>query len=281
MKFIAPTDLPLIETLKLMHPESSLTTLRSWIKESRVTVDGIPAKQTKDPVLKGQTLELRARQRYMEGGLKIVYEDSDLIVIDKPSGVLSVATAFDKTKTAHAYLKNHYKPKPIYVVHRLDQDTSGVLLFIFKNNIYQKMKKMFEKHEIDRIYYAVVEGRVLPSKGVWQSYLFEDANYHVHSTDSEEHGVLAVTHYEVIESTKAYSLLQLKLETGRKNQIRVHCQQAGHPIIGDKKYGARSNPLKRLGLHAYSLSFLHPGSHKKMTFSSPIPDKFHEIFRKV
>ena len=274
MKFTAPSDLTLLDALKQLCPESSLNTLKSWIREGRITLDGTPAKQTNAQVLKGQQIELASRTRYLEGGLRVIYEDSDLAVIDKPSGVLSVATAFDKEKTAHAYLKNHYRPKNVYVVHRLDQDTSGVMVFVFKNTIFQKMKKIFEKHAIERIYYAIVEGHVQPSKGTWKSYLYEDANYHVHSAPFEHAGVLAITHYEVKSTNKSYSLLELKLETGRKNQIRVHCQQAGHPVVGDKKYGAKTNPLKRLGLHAYSLAFEHPGTHKKMSFISPLPEKF-------
>ena len=195
--------------------------------------------------------------------------------------MLSVATAFDKTNTAHSVLKAQFKPRQVYVVHRLDQDTSGVMLFALKENCFEAMKKIFEKHDIDRVYYAIVEGNLDSSSGTWQSYLYEDANYHVHSTTSAQTGELAITHYEVKAANKHYSLLELKLETGRKNQIRVHCQQAGNPVVGDKKYGATKNPLKRLGLHAYMLAFVHPSTHKKKIFTSPLPEVFLKIFNKV
>jgi 23S rRNA pseudouridine1911/1915/1917 synthase len=277
MKFIVKSDMTLLNALKQFYPESSLNTLKSWIKEGRISLDEKPAKRGNLAVLEGQQIELNSKSRYIEGGLRLLHEESDLVVIDKPSGLLSVATAFDKTKTAHAYLKSLYRPRPVYVVHRLDQETSGVMLFVLNGNMFKQMKKIFETHKIDRVYYALVEGNLKLSSGTWQSYLYEDANYYVHSTPIEGAGALAVTHYEVKAANKLYSLLELRLETGRKNQIRVHCQQAGHPIIGDKKYGAHKNPLKRLGLHAHQLAFVHPSTKKKMVFTSPVPESFLEI----
>ncbi len=281
MKYKVESNLLLIQALKLAFPESSMNTLKSWIKEGRITLDGLPAKNWQLSVLEGQEIELKAKSRFLDNDLRILYEDADLVVIDKPNGLLSVAAAYDKSKTAHAILKAQYKPKQVYVVHRLDQDTSGVMMFALKDSSYNALKKIFEKHDIDRVYYAIVEGKLSSPKGTWQSYLYEDANYHVHSSSQAEAGELAITHYQVKATSKYYSLLELKLETGKKNQIRVHCQQAGHPVVGDKKYGATRNPLNRLGLHAYKLAFEHPGTHRKKVFISPIPEVFQKIFHLV
>lgn len=211
-------------------------------------------------------------------GLRILYEDSHLVVIDKPSNMLSVAAAFDKTKTAHAILKNHYRPNKVYVVHRLDQDTSGVMLFGLSETAYEKLKEIFEEHLITRQYVAIIEGQLLESQGTWESYLYEDDFYTVHvTTAANPRARRAITHYEVLNANKLYSLVKFTLETGRKNQIRVHCQAAGHSIVGDTKYGATRNPIKRLCLHAQHLGFEHPISGKKLYFESPIPTEFKKL----
>lgn len=280
MKLVAKENMSLMEALGELSPQSSKTTLRSWIKEGRVNVDGLPVKKGDVTILEGQQVELGSRPRFAQAGVRILYDDQHLVIIDKPSGILSVSTAFEKGETAHAFLKAKYKPRRVHVVHRLDQDTSGVMLFAFTEQLRDSIKKTFEKHEIDRIYYAVVEGSLTEEAGTWKSYLYEDANYFVHSTQDIRKGVLAVTHYKVKARSRQYTLLELKLETGRKNQIRVHCQAAGHPVAGDKKYGAKTNPLKRLGLHAHLLGFKHPVTGKDMSFESPIPEAFKKTFSK-
>lgn len=277
MKYIAPVNIVLLEALSTLFPQSSKTTLRSWIKEGRVKINEDTASTANVIVYEGQTVTIGSRKRFIEGGITILYEDSDLVVIDKPAGLLSVATVFDKTKTAHAILKQHYKPKKVQVVHRLDQDTSGVMMFVFSDEAYEKLKKDFEVHDIGRSYTAIVEGRMSPSSGTWKSMLYEDGNYVVHVTDDPTKGKEAITHYVVKNSTKKYSWIEVTLETGRKNQIRVHCQEAGHPIAGDKKYGAMTHPIKRLCLHAHLLSFNHPITHKKMSFNMAPPAEFFRI----
>jgi tRNA pseudouridine32 synthase/23S rRNA pseudouridine746 synthase/23S rRNA pseudouridine1911/1915/1917 synthase len=162
----------------------------------------------------------------------------------------------------------------VQVVHRLDQDTSGVMLFALSHDGYTKLKEIFEKHDIERAYSAIVEGVVKPESGTWTSYLFEDERYHVHSSNDPEKGRVAITHYSVKSASQHYSLLEVKLETGRKNQIRVHCKDAGCPIVGDKKYGNPSSTGKRLYLHAHLLAFEHPITGKSMRFVSPAPKSF-------
>lgn len=270
----SPEESILLNLLEKFFPDSSKSTLRAWISDGRVFIDGVRAKSAKCPVSKGQEISLRTKVRMVENHIPILYEDSAIIVIDKPEGLLSVSTVFEKSETAHAYLKRKYYPRSVYVVHRLDQETSGVMIFALSEVSLERLKKKFETHDIERRYTAIVEGKVFPPKGFWKSYLHENANYVVKVVDDSDKGELAITHYEVKASNRAYTQLELTLETGKKNQIRVHCQYAGHPVVGDKKYGSTCNPLKRLGLHAHHLSFSHPMTGKKMSFSSPLPASF-------
>lgn len=275
--YIVTEKTHLLDFLIKTFPDSSKTTLRSWLKEGRITVDGTPVKQGDYSLRINQKICLISKTRHLDEEIKILYEDNDLVVVDKPSGILSVAAAFDKEKTVHSILKTKYKPNKVYVIHRLDQETSGVMLFALSERAYTKLKEIFEKHEIERKYTAIVQGCVRPLKGTWQSYQWEDANYVVHTTDDPSKGRIAITHYLVRGASKKYTWLELTLETGRKNQIRVHCTEAGYPVIGDRKYGAEVNPLKRLALHAHLLAFHHPISDKKMKFQSPLPEPFNRI----
>lgn len=283
MKYIANNDQSLLDTLMLLSPGSSKTTLRSWLKEGRVQVDGKIEQKGELGIKTGQVVELGHRKKFTEQGIQILYQDVHLVIVDKPPGVLSVSTAFEKGKTLHAYLKEHFRPKRVYVVHRLDQDASGVMVFAFTEEARDRLKNLFEKHDLTREYTAIVEGRMPLGEGTWESILYEDTNYHVHETENEEEGQLAITHYKVLKSTshKRYSWLNLTLETGRKNQIRVHCEQAGYPIVGDFKYTASTNPIKRLCLHAHLLAFVHPITKKSMRFISSIPEKFKQIITLV
>lgn len=279
IKYICPADLPLLEALVLLFPDSSKTSLRSWIKNGRISVDDIPAKLQQQSVAKGQTIVLSERPHYVKENVRILYADRHLVVIDKPEGLLSVSTDFETTLTAFALLKEKYYPRPVYVVHRLDQDTSGVMLFALSEKALEGLKMTFAAHDITREYAAIVQGRMPQQSGTWQSYLFENARYIVKPTTDPSKGELAITHFTVVKSNRGYSRLDLTLETGKKNQIRVHCQQAGHSVVGDKKYGARTNPIKRLALHAHRLAFFHPITGKPMDFVSPIPESFFRLVK--
>jgi 23S rRNA pseudouridine1911/1915/1917 synthase len=281
MQHIALSDLPLLEALSTFFPQSSKTTLRSWIKDGRVEVDGqqIKTVNASTLVLKGQTISVGQRRKFIPHHIEILHEDEDFVVIDKPSGLLSVSTAFETTETAFAVLKNYYRNRKVYVVHRLDQDTSGVMLFAFNPETCESLKKIFAAHAIERAYIGIIEGQLPSPKGIWKSRLYEDGNYVVRVTADENEGEEAITHYETIATSKRYSWLNLTLETGKKNQIRVHCQVTGHPIVGDKKYGAESNPVRRLCLHARLLAFNHPLTHKKLSFESPAPQEFYRLVK--
>lgn len=277
MKYETTEQQTLLEALQCMAPESSKTTLRSWLRDGRVTVDGQVIKISAFIIKRGQEVALGARPKFAHEDVRIYYEDKHIVAIEKPTGLLSVATDFQKEKTAHAFLKNYYRPGRVFVVHRIDQDTSGVMLFALTEEARDLLKAKFEKHDIERVYIAIVEGKLPSRKGSWRSRIYEDELYKVHTTDDPHLGQEAITHYEVIDFTGRYSVLQLTLETGRKNQIRVHCQAAGHPVVGDRKYGASGNPIQRLALHAHLIAFKHPITDKYVKFISPVPQVFQKL----
>lgn len=277
MEYHVTESLPLLNILGLMAPDSSKSSQRSWIKVGRVTVDGRTAHRADLVVKAGQCVALQPKSKALPRHLRILYEDRYLVVIDKPKGLLSVATNFETEKTAHGLLKEHYHPHQVMVVHRLDQDTSGVMLFALSPEAFTGLKEDFRKHDLQRSYAAIVEGHLDEPKGSWTSYLHEDAVYRVHSSQDPTKGEKAITHYEVKGTSRRFSWLELTLETGKKNQIRIHCQDAGHSVVGDIKYGATGSPVKRLCLHAHLLAFKHPITKKPMSFTSPPPAEFYQL----
>ncbi len=270
----------ILTRLQELFPDSSKATLRSWIKEGRILINNTVAKRPDDEVADNATVLLAPKAVRMPHDLKILYQDHELIAIEKPCGLLTVATHFETKKTVHAILKEHFRPKRVHVVHRLDQDTSGVLIFALNEQMRDQLKVIFEKHEINREYEAIVEGRVAERQGRWESYLYEDAAYKVHSTQNPEGGEHAITLFERLEVLPKYTHLRLTLHTGKKNQIRVHCSAAGHPVAGDKKYGAQTDPGRRVLLHARRLSFTHPLSKKQISFESPLPEVFGKMIKR-
>lgn len=235
-------------------------------------VEGRVVRLANHPVQAGESVEIGPKVQFLRGDIRLLYEDADLVVIVKPEGLLSVATDFE-THSAHAILKER-KEAIVYPVQRLDRETSGVMVFAYTQRAREGLQEQFQAHSIDRTYSGIVEGILQEKKGSWQSYLIEDPDYFVRSANQ---GKLSITHYEVIRETRKLSLVRFKLETGRKNQIRVHCSEAGHPLAGDEKYGAKTNPAKRLCLHASRLGFMHPASGKKMQFEIPMPDSFYKM----
>lgn len=278
MNYHSPGTMPLLEALFLLFPNSSKNNVRSWLKEGRISVSGTVVKKNNIFVQEGDAITLGGKQTFVESLFPILYSDSDLVFINKPTGLLSVSTAFETKETVFSHLKRKYHPKQVYVVHRLDQDTSGVMVFALSEKAFVKLKEKFSKHDIIRRYTAIVEGK-LEKKGSWQSYLKEDSNYFVRSTRDASNGELAITHFDSKASSKTYSWLELTLETGKKNQIRVHCQDAGFPVVGDKKYGATSSPIKRLCLHAHHLELEHPITGKPLRVRAPIPTEFHRLIK--
>jgi len=266
-------------------PRKSRNIIKTVLKDRQIFVEGKPISQFDYPLLPGQHVEVRwdkAAAHKPGQELKIIHEDDDLIVIDKPSGLLTVATDKEKRKTAYAMLSDYVKTQDpankIFIVHRLDRETSGLLLFAKNEKIKRQIQETWETTIAERAYVAVVEGQVEPPEGTVTSWLTESKALIVYSSHNSQHGKKAITHYKKLRDNAMYSLLQLNLETGRKHQIRVHMQDINHPIIGDDKYGASLNPIRRMGLHAQVLAFIHPKTGKLCRFETAIPGKFLKLF---
>ena len=255
----------LLEMLSKLSPDSSKTTLRSWLSRGRIQVNGQVVKIGKTPVEAGSKIALVQKVQQERGGIEVLFEDGDVVVIEKPAGLLSVATERELLTHAHGFIKKRHPGKKVYPVHRLDRETSGIMVFALNDKARDHLKEQFYHHTILREYQAIVEGK-LTGSGTWESQLFEDSSYHVHSTKSG--GKKAITHYEVVKKSRHTTQIRVTLETGRKNQIRVHCAEAGHPVVGDTKYGNQSSPYGRLCLHAAKLAFIHPTTGKEKSFVS-------------
>lgn len=276
MEFSAPKQMKVLEALRQLFPDSSRRTLQNWLAGKRFSVDGKTISHENVLMEEGQVLSSLEHFRPQTApGLKIIFEDRYLIAIDKPVGLLSVPLD-DSTAKRHALglLRLHYRTDQIYAVHRIDRETSGVLLFARGKESEHRLKDLFEKHDLLREYLAIVEGRIAENSGSWQSNLIELPNLDV--VESPE-GRVAITHFEVLRRSAKYSYLRLVLETGRKHQIRVHCKAAGHPVVGDQRYGSTENPMDRLCLHARYLSLVHPFTGKNLSFSSPLPKVFQVL----
>lgn len=215
-------------------------------------------------------------------GLKILFEDAYIIVVEKPAGLLSVSSDTEKEQTAHSVLSAHLKranPKSrVFVVHRLDRETSGVMMFAKSQEIQRSLQDDWKKVVLERSYIVVVEGIVTKEQDTITSWLKQSKTLKVYSCPTPNDGQKAVTQYKRMKQSKKYSMLEARLETGRKNQIRVHMQDIGHSIIGDKKYGATTNPIKRLGLHARVLAFKHPINGEEVHIETEIPKGFLGLF---
>lgn len=212
--------------------------------------------------------------------LNIVYEDKDIIVIDKKPHLLTISTDNEKEKTLFhqvmLYLKKKNKNNKVFIVHRLDKDTSGLIVFAKSENVKRKLQNNWEDSK--RGYVAVVNGNVSKAKGTIKSYLMETKTLLVYSTNDSKNGKLAITNYEKIMANKLYTMLKIDIKTGRKNQIRVHLNDIGYQIVGDKKYGdIKRDPLRRLCLHANYLEFMHPVTGKRVRFETKIPNEFVKI----
>jgi 23S rRNA pseudouridine1911/1915/1917 synthase len=275
----------LMEFLISTLPHKSRNNIKSLLGHRQVLVDGKPETQFNYPLSSGQKVEIidtrvEPEQKFKE--YSIIYEDQYLIVIDKAAGLLSMATENEKRATAYSLLSNHVKKQDpgskIFIVHRLDRETSGLMLFAKSESVKNKLQEAWNETIIERTYIAVVEGSVEKGEGTITSYLSEDKIFKMHSSNDPSRGRKAITHYSVLKKIPSYSLLTVNLETGRKNQIRIHMQELGHSIVGDKKYGAVANPIKRLGLHAQKLSFIHPATGQKMNFETKIPRAFLRLF---
>ncbi len=270
----------LLDFLLKNCPEYGRNKVKSFLKYKSVSVNGRIVTQFDHPLHPGDKVAIKtntaapSQKEFLKSLVNIVYEDDTIIVINKPSGLLTVATETIKTETAihrvNDYLNSgsERREKKIFVVHRLDQGASGLLVFAKNHDAKHELQTHWNQTE--KHYYAIVDGKPEEETGTVISYLQENSRMKVYSTTrgGAKH---SVTRYKLVKTNGKHSLLDIHLQTGRKHQIRVHLSDIGCPIIGDDRYGGKTDPAGRLGLHAYSLSIIHPGTKQRMEFKAELP----------
>lgn len=284
----APAEL--LAYLFAQWPDLKKKQIRNWLKFQAVTVNGRPVTQFNHPLVAGDTISIRSDRfavpkTSLASGMKVYFEDATLIVIDKPENLLSVASVAEQEKTAYFQLTDYLRrgsaharrPRHstatagdrIWIVHRLDRETSGLMVFAKTAEAKQALQTGWD--QVVKKYEAVVEGNLPKAHGTFESHLNETNPFKVYSAPRSAETRHAVTHFRVLARGQKRTLVELTLDTGRRHQIRVHLADIGCPIVGDEKYGAKTNPAHRLGLHACGLKFVHPGTQKEMSFESPLP----------
>lgn len=263
----------------------SKTSQRQLLSKGAVRIGDRVLRHLDDLILAGSTVTITPKpepQFVMPQGLRIVYEDDWIIVVHKDSGLLTIATETEKEHTAFAYLSAYLKfyrrTDKIFIVHRIDRMTSGLLIFAKNENVQRILRSNWDEMVLSRQYVAVVEGRMEYTEGTVSTWLDEDPVSTRVYVSRPGVGKRAVTHYRLIDEVPGLSLLELELETGRKNQIRVHMKHIGHTLAGDKKYGSKIDPIGRLCLHARQIEFEHPMTGRTLNFETPIPSEFLKLF---
>ncbi|WP_321480664.1 RluA family pseudouridine synthase [uncultured Bacteroides sp.] len=266
----------------------SRNTAKSLLSKRQVLVDNVITTSYNFPLKAGMKVLIskeKGKKEFHSSLLKIVYEDDYLIIIDKREGLLSMGTNSQKERTAHSILNDYVqrsgKQYRIYIVHRLDKDTSGLMVFAKDEKTKFTLQDYWDEIVKDRRYVAVVSGEIEKDNGTITSWLKDNKVYVTYSSMTNNGGEKAITHYKTIKRNNGYSLLELDLETGRKNQIRVHMQDMQHPVLGDVKYGDGNNPIGRLALHAFKLCLYHPITGELMKFETPYPSSFKKLVLKA
>ncbi|MBQ6912228.1 MAG: RluA family pseudouridine synthase [Bacteroidales bacterium] len=302
-------------------PQQSRTSVKNMLSKGQITLNGKPVTAFDQPLRKGDTLQILpkgvsiaratrsdAREEVEKAGVKILFEDEHYLVVDKPSGMLSVSTAHGsqaksghREKTLYALLNAYVKinarmqrkedlltgkepdrsTAKVWIVHRLDKGTSGAVIFAKDERAKDLLQSKWKELVLERKYVAWLEGNVEKDGGAVQSWLLESPkSLKMYSYPKEvKDGQLAITHYKVLQRSRHYTQVEFSLETGRKNQIRVHAADLGHPVAGDDKYGAETDPIRRLALHAQTLVFRNPYSQKIVRCLSPLPESFDRFVR--
>ena len=271
----------LLEFLYASMPDRKRTTVKDYLKHNQVMVGQTVTRQWDQELKPGDVVKVntsREFQTFRNPRLHIVYEDDDIIVVNKGYGLLSMGTDKKNEGTAYWLLRDYVKrldPRnKIFIVHRLDQHTSGLMMFAKSIQAKEAMQHNWNNMVLERRYVAVVQGQIEPAEGKVESYLAENSAHEVYSTTVPGEGQFAVTHYKTLKIRGRYSMVELQLATGRKNQIRVHMKDLGHPIVGDRRYGAEPSPIHRLCLHAQTLRFIHPITRRDMNCTSALPPGF-------
>ncbi|MCR5679996.1 MAG: RluA family pseudouridine synthase [Prevotella sp.] len=277
---------PLLEFLLATIPLSR-TKIKATLQGRGIKVDGKTVSQFDFMLQPGMKVSVSKNKRNQKGFksryVRIVYEDRWLIVIEKAEGILSMA-AGHSSLNVKSILDNYFRQSrqkcTAHVVHRLDRDTSGLMVYAKDMETEQILEHDWHRIVFDRRYVAVLSGEMEQDEGTISNWLKDNKAYITYSSPTDNGGKLAITHFHVLDRTTEHSLVEFRLETGRKNQIRVHSADMGHPVCGDPKYGNGDNPIKRLCLHAWLLCFIHPMTGERLEFETPIPTAFRLLFKK-
>lgn len=261
----------------------SRTRVKALLSNRVVLVDNVIVTQFNHPLKPGMKVQISRKKNMHEFRhpmLKIVYEDAYLIVVEKKEGLLSVATDHQKERTAQhilsEYVKRTHRNNRVFVVHRLDRETSGLMMYAKDEKTQHTLRDNWHDIVVDRRYVSIVMGDMERDQGQIRTWL-TDRKLYVSSSNYDDGGKLSITHYKTIKRANGFSMMELDLETGRKNQIRVHMSELGHPVVGDQRYGCEIDPLGRLALHAFKLCFYHPVTGELMEFETPYPTSFRNL----
>jgi 23S rRNA pseudouridine1911/1915/1917 synthase len=261
----------LLERLRALHPEASGRSLKRWLESGRVRINGRPCRDGRRALGPADTVVLAARSGPpFPRELDLVHEDPSLLVIDKPAGLLTIATDRERERTVHRLLFDYLaaKRERPFVVHRLDRETSGLLVFAKSEPVKRALQAQFEARSVERVYVALVDGRPPQQRGTLESRLVQDRALRVRTGPA---GRVAITHYRVLDRGPRGSRLELTLGTGRRHQIRVQLADTRCPIVGDTAHGGPRGRFGRLCLHATRLAFTHPGTGERVSFESTAP----------
>lgn len=279
----------LLEFVNENVKDASRTDTKSWLRHGQIMLNNRVTKAFDAPVKPGNLVSINTSRPFVilkHPRLKLLYEDDDIIVVEKGYGLLSVGIpnpGKKKIDSAYDILRDYLKHKDpgnkLFVVHRLDRDTTGVMMFAKTEEAQETLRHNWNNFVLERHYIALLEGLIEQDNGTIKSYLTENSQFKVYSTENSNNGKLAVTRFKVIERGRGLTMVEFTLDTGRKNQIRVHASEMGHPICGDHKYGATQKRIGRLCLHAHTLRFAHPITRKDMYFESPVPPNFYKAIR--
>ena len=261
----------------------SRTRVKALLSNRVVLVDNVIVTQFNHPLKPGMKVQISREKNMHEFRhpmLKIVYEDAYLIVVEKKEGLLSVATDHQKERTAQhilsEYVKRTHRNNRVFVVHRLDRETSGLMMYAKDEKTQHTLRDNWHDIVVDRRYVSIVMGDMERDQGQIRTWL-TDRKLYVSSSNYDDGGKLSITHYKTIKRANGFSMMELDLETGRKNQIRVHMSELGHPVVGDQRYGCEIDPLGRRALHAFKLCFYHPVTGELMEFETPYPTSFRNL----
>lgn len=275
------------QVLRERMPDASRRTLKQLVENERIRIGNAIVRRLDVEIDSGSIVEIAPRgprpepRRPLPPGVNVLFEDDAILVVEKPAGLLTIATEREKRRTLYAALRNHVKASDprfkIFIVHRLDRDTSGLLVFAKTAEAKERLQADFARRAVDRTYQAVVEGAVAKDEAVLRSFLYESSAHKVHVSKTPKQGAEAVTRYRVLKRGRSRTLVDVELVTGRKAQIRVQFSEVGHPVVGDRTYGAGSDPIGRMALHAARLTFNHPVTGRRLDFRSRLPKSFTQL----